>query len=136
LGADNVKLFARNTRFLRKAAGIAEKGSPFSQTELAKRLGVSKKSVINWESGKAPHRSNLEKIAATFSKILGFTISPQELITGDLTEKIELVPRNELERELSPEQRKILRSIFLSAGYLDKTKLLKVVDFIDKIKNE
>ena len=129
-------LFAKNIRFLRKAAGIVEKGSPFSQDEMAHRLSVSKRTMIHWESGAVPHKSNIEKIITVFTKIFGLKITYEELLHQNIAGKIDLVPRSEFERGLSPGQRKILRSMFLSATGLNETQLLRVIEYIENMKSE
>jgi len=130
------KYFAKNLRFLRKAAGINIKGSPYSQGEIADILDVTKRSIILWESGSVPNPNNLDKVAALFSQLLNIGITGEILTEKDITDILELIPRSDFERELSGEHRKILRSLFLSAGSLDEKQLLKVIEYIDSIKDD
>ncbi len=128
--------FAKNVRFIRKALGISEMGAPYSQTEFGEKMDVTKRSVVLWESGNVPNSSNLRKLAQLFSSMLGVDINANLLLKNDITDKVELLPRSDFEREFSPEHRKILRSLFLSAGSLNKTQLRKVVKYVDKIKKK
>lgn len=128
--------FGKNVRFIRKAYGINDRGSPYSQTEFAEKLNVTKRSIILWESGNIPSRKNLNKLAELFSSMVGFQVEPNILLEKDITNKVELIPRSDFEKDLSPEHRKILRSLFLSAGNLDQNQLLKVINFIDNLKED
>ena len=46
----------------------ARKGLRLTQTELGKKIGVSQRSIANYESGKVvPHRPTLEKLASVLN---------------------------------------------------------------------
>lgn len=128
--------FAINVRFIRKAAGISDRGAPYSQEEFAEILDVTKRSIILWESGAVPNRTNLGKVSSYCSERLAMDVTPEILKSKDITGMVELIPRNDFERELSPEHRKILRSLFMSAGNLSEDQLRKVLDYIESMENK
>lgn len=130
------KYFAKNLRFIRKAAGISVGGKPYSQAEFAEKLDVTKRSIILWESGSIPNRTNLDKLSKLILKLLGVRIPPEILLEKDITGNLELLPRTDFEKKLSVKHRKILRSLFLSAGSLDENQLLQVIEYIDNIKED
>jgi len=129
------KLFAENIRFLRKAAGINRKGSSFSQQELADALGVTRRSIISWESGQLPSKANIERACRFFSRELGVEVSTEEIVENDLTGHFEYMPFSKLEQGLTPEQRKVLSSLFLSASELTEEQLDKVVRYVERLKD-
>ncbi|HHS49677.1 MAG TPA: XRE family transcriptional regulator [candidate division Zixibacteria bacterium] len=131
----NAKTFAKNIRFLRRASGLVSQGRGFSQEELAEALKISRRTLITWESGQIPHKSNIHKAAKFFSRKLDVQISPDELVEEDLSQAEELLPLSEFERTLSPESRKIYRSLFLSTRGMEKVDLEKVIDFIMFLKS-
>jgi len=135
LETENGKRFARNIRFLRRASGLVTQGRSFSQGELAERMGLTRRTIISWESGQIPHKSNLASAAEFFAACLEVEIKPSELIEGDLTKVEELLPLSEFERALSTENRKIYRSLFLSTRGMDSVDLEKVIEYVKFLKS-
>ena len=131
---DKNRIFARNIRFLRKAAGLATVGYALSQRELADSLGITRRTVIIWESGQLPHKPNLGRLSSFFSEKLGVEIGAEDIVGMDLTGHLEYMPFSNLERKMSPAQRRILSSLLLSARELTEEKLKKVVDYIESLK--
>jgi transcriptional regulator with XRE-family HTH domain len=127
-------IFAKNVRFLRKAVGINIRGHQLSQAELADEFGVTRRIVIIWESNSLPHRSTLEKMAKYFSRKMNSEISPEDLMTIDLSKTFDIAPMSKAVRGLSREQRGILDSIFLSAKGIPEEQLKKVLDYMIRLK--
>ena len=71
----------------------ARKGKGMTQSELAKACGISRNSIINWETGKrAPRTVDIERLAT----VLG--ISPHDLLggmTGTLEEGTSMVEQGQ-----------------------------------------
>lgn len=134
---ENIKgrIFARNIRFLRRAAGLVVQGRSFSQEELANLMSVTRRTVIAWESGQIPHKSNTIKIAGFFEKKMEVSIAPENLTDSDLTQVEELFPLSEFERKLTPESRKIYRSLFLSTRDMTLVDLSKVIEYVKFLKS-
>ena len=128
------KSFAKNIRFLRRAAGINRKGNGLSQQELADALGVTRRSIISWESGQLPSKANIERACRFFSKELGVEVSVEDIIENDLTGHFEYMPFSKFEQGLTPEQRKVLNSLFLSASELTEEQLDKVIRYMARLK--
>lgn len=95
---DNVQI-GKLIAELRKKQGL-------TQQQLADKLNLSNKTISKWESGSgSPDISNL----LTLADVLG--ISVDELLRGELgiTEDIEednMLKKNMIKRELTPEQKK------------------------------
>jgi len=127
---DRAKIFARNIRFLRKAVGINKGSGGMSQSDLAEAVGVTRRTVISWESGKLPGYDNLKRMASFFSLELQAEISSEDLLEKDFTEQFEFMPLSDIGREMPHEHKRILKSLFLSARGLDRAQLDKVIEFI------
>lgn len=72
--ADKESAFANNLRVLRIVRG-------YSQEELARMVGVSTASVVNWESGdNTPSLSNIVKLADIFGCTLEELVSTEPYV--------------------------------------------------------
>jgi len=131
----NKPFFAANIRFLRRAVGLCERGSGLSQKEFAEELDVTRRTVISWESGNIPPKTKLARMGKYFSEKLNAQISPENIVNEDLTGRLEYIPFGGIDTDMTPEQRKILRSIFLSARGLSRDDLDKVADYIDQLSD-
>ena len=73
------------------------KGKKWTQTDLAEQCGVSRNSIVNWETGKRePKISDIQKLAEIFN------VSPHDLI-GDGISLINVSPDNERTSEAESE---------------------------------
>ncbi len=132
------QLFGKNLRFLRNAAGIAVRGNAFSQQEFAGIMGVSRKTVVFWESGQIPSKRKMAFLCEVISKRLGLEklLTPEEILNEDLKSHFIVIPERAEVRRVHPEQKKMLQNIFVRAANLpadDLVKILKIVeDFMKK----
>lgn len=133
-GLDKTELFAKNIRFLRRIVGLFNRKKPLSQDEFSADLGVTRRTVIFWESGKIPQKNKLESLSKYFSKKLDIKVTPEMLLSVDLTKSIEYYPSPKFAGEMSMDERKILDSLFLSAKKLSIEDLKKVVDFVSRLR--
>lgn len=63
---------------LRSAIRAARLNAKLSQAELAKKMGVSRVSVTNWENGKGIREKHLRRLA----EVTGFKLRDPELVVG------------------------------------------------------
>ena len=129
------QVFGKNLRFLRYAAGVAVRGNGFTQQEIAKFLGVSRKTVVFWESGQVPSRAKLAFVCEFFTRRLELEepLSPQDLLEKNLEDEFLVIPERAEVRRVPPEQKRMLGSIFARAAELDPDDLQKILDIIDSL---
>ncbi len=132
------QLFGRNIRFLRKAAGIATRGNSFSQQEIADFLGVSRKTIVFWESGHIPSDRMMGQICEFFSRRLQLEepFVPEKLFTDDISEEFLLFPERAEVRRVSPEQKKMISQVFVRASSLSEKDLEKLLNMLEKLSKE
>lgn len=130
---ENSSLFAKNIRFLRKAAGLTAFGHTLSQAEFADGLNVTRRTVILWESGQMPNGPNLFRLSEYFTGKLGEEISVDDLVNEDLTGRVEYFPVDNFQNRLSPSQRRILKKLLLRTETLTDARLEEIERVIDTI---
>ncbi|RKZ26707.1 hypothetical protein DRQ26_04030 [bacterium] len=132
------KLFGNNLKFLRKAAGIATRGNYFSQQEIAKFIGVSRKTIVFWESGHIPSDAMLKRICEFFSRRLGLDepFSPEELLEKDVSKYFVIIPERSEVKKVTPSQKKMLDNIFARAVSISEKDLEKVLKLLDKLSDK
>ena len=103
-----------NFRYLRNAAGIAWRGNSYTQNEIAKQLGVSRKTIVFWESGHIPSPEKMGLICEFFSRKLGLDdmLMPEELLEDDISRHFLLIPERGEVRRVSPEKMNMIQNIF------------------------
>ena len=128
------KLFGENIRFLRKAAGIASRGNGFSQQEIADMLGVSRKTIVFWESGQIPSPKKLALLCELFTRrlSLGEPLTPEDLLDKNIADYFILIPERAEVKQVKPNQKEMLNKIFMRASNLTENDLEKILEIIDK----
>lgn len=103
---ENMNLNER-LQYLRKKAG-------YSQEQLAELLGISRQAISKWESGQGnPDIDNIVKLTKIYQVSADYILLGREDKTNTQTEPTPLPPKN----ELSPEMRKALAIITVTAGF-------------------
>ena len=129
-------IFAKNIRFLRRIVGLFSRRKPFTQEEFSNEIGITRRTVIFWESGQIPQSSKLEAISRYFTKKLSFEITPKMLIETELSRVIEYSPAPEFALGMGIYERQILSSLFLSAKELSPVDRKKVLNYIARLKRK
>ena len=124
--------FARNIRFLRSLGDPVDK-SPYSQTELATELGVSRRTIISWESGNLPQISKLQKVARVFSARLEREITPDDLLNSFLRKAFQYI---DTLKDGSEEAREITGDILRGMSYMDEDDLRDIQELVRRKKKE
>lgn len=132
------KLLGRNIRFLRYAAGVVARGNSFSQKEIADFLGVSRKTIVFWESGHIPSDKMMFRLSEFFNARLGLSdeLTPQQFLDEDISECFFVVPERADVRRVTPAQKKLLSSVLTRASVLNENDLEKVIALIDKFSGD
>ncbi len=132
------KLFAKNLRFLRKAAGVASRGNSFSQNEIANFIGVSRKTLVFWESGHIPSDIMMGKLCEYFSRRLELEepFLPEQLLNEDISEHFVIIPERGEVRKVTPTQKKLLNNLFARATNISEKDLNKIMEIIDKLEGQ
>jgi len=98
-------LWAKNIYFLRMATGWLDSNASYSQKEFADLLGISNRTVINWESGHLPTAPKLDWLSTFFSNKFGVEITADDLIHFDLRDRIQIRPVPKEFADMPPEKR-------------------------------
>lgn len=132
------KLLGNNLRFLRRAAGIATRGNSFSQLEIADFIGVSRKTIVFWESGHIPSRRMMGVLCDFFSRKLGLDepLLPEQLMNEDISEYFFIVPERAEVKKVTPQQKKMLSGLFARASQLHEKDLEKIIEILDNLVGE
>ncbi len=132
------KQFGENLRFLREASGIAARGKAFSQQEIADFIGVSRKTVVFWESGHVPSPKRLGLLCEFFSRRLGLEepLTPEDMLEKRLSDHFLLFPERGEVMRVTPEQKKLLENIFARSAHLPLEDLEKVVELVERLSGE
>ena len=125
--------FGRNFRFLRRAIGVVSRGKGFTQQEMANLLGVSRKTVVFWESGQVPSKAKLAFMCELFSRRLGLEepLTPEDMLDKNLEDEFVVIPERAEVRRVGARQKEMLRNLFARASELAPDDLEKIFSIID-----
>ncbi|MFP4459958.1 MAG: helix-turn-helix domain-containing protein [Candidatus Zixiibacteriota bacterium] len=131
---------ASNIRYLRQIIGLIEDGKFLSQSQFAGLLGISRRTLINWESGEMPNQSHRKAILELIDEKLDIKVAEKVLVEKDIAKaigpmSIYLFP--EMLSGLNSHQRQLLQHLFLKIESLSEETLKTIIDFVDEaIKHE
>jgi len=111
------------------------RGNGFSQNELAKKLGVSRKTIVFWESGQVPAARRLTDLCEFFSHHLKLEepITPDDMLTKNIEDYFMVVPERGEGHRVKPEFKKFLRDLYARADKLTPNDLEKIMKIIDEL---
>ena len=133
------KRLASNIRYLRQIIGLITDGKFLSQSDFADMIGVSRRTLINWESGEVPNQSHRKKILSLINEKLQIKVAENVLIEKDIARiigpmSIYLFP--EVLSGLNPQQKQLLQHLFLKIESLSEETLKTIIDYVDEVVKE
>ncbi len=101
-------------------------------------LGVSRKTIVFWESGQVPSKPKLAFMCEFFSRRLNLEepLTPEELLDKNLEDEFLVVPERAKVRRVSPEQKRMLKNLFARAAELDPDDLQKILTILENLPEE
>jgi DNA-binding XRE family transcriptional regulator len=133
-------MFATNIKYVRNILGLIENGKFLSQSEFADMVGVSRRTLINWESGETPNVTHRKKIIEIINEKLDIKIHENVLMEKDIKKvigpmSIYLFP--EVLSGLNPQQKQLMQHLFLKIENLSEETLKTIIEFVDDVvKNQ
>lgn len=122
-------------KYIRKAAGLIRFGRYLSQKELASELGVSRRTVINWESGTPPRRRGLDKLKRFVADELGVEIGDGVLLGANIKDVLGPLSLYITGKKLTPSQRNLMRYLMLRVHGLTDDMLGMVLKRVEDVLN-
>jgi len=97
-------------------------------------LGVSRKTVVFWESGQIPSQKKMAHLCELFTRRLSLeeAITSDELLDEDIKDYFIVITERAEVKRVEPHQKEMLNKIFLRASDLTENDLEKILDILDK----
>jgi transcriptional regulator with XRE-family HTH domain len=103
-------------------------------------LGISRRTLINWEAGEMPNLTHRRKILELIQNVLGLVITENLLLESDIslavgplsvfTANAPGTPKSDTDNEANLKKRKMW-DLMLKLETLDDDTLIKVIDFVE-----
>ena len=127
--------FSHNIQFLRRAVGLLEDGRFLSQAEFAEKIGIDRRTVINWESGiSSPSPRHKMRIMSLIKKAFDVDIHESVLMEKALEKVLghmSVFLNPEICKGFTPQQRQMMNRIFFRIQNLSAESLRQILDVLD-----